>query len=154
MRTTFVAAHCNYVDDQAIRLLKLCEISVAYCPRASNYFGHQNHRYLEMIDAGVNVCLGTDSIICHGTLSILDEMRFLYQRDKCNPEILLKMATVNGLRALRPDIDCGDPWVPDEPKSCGKAVLVLGGGRGHVCGWIDVCEIHLSGPDLCRRRTL
>ena len=96
----WLLAHCNYVEDAHIRLLAEHRASVAYCPRASEYFGHRNHRYRDMLAAGVNVCLGTDSIICHGTLSILDEMRRLYQRDRTDPEILLKMATVNGMRGL------------------------------------------------------
>jgi len=53
-----------------------------------------------MLEAGVNVCLGTDSIVCHGTLSILDEMRHLHRRDGTDPELLLAMATWRGMRAL------------------------------------------------------
>lgn len=96
----WLCAHCNYVDDDDIALLAECDASVAYCPRASEYFGHRGHRYRDMIDAGVNVCLGTDSIICHGSLSILDEMRRLHARDGTDPDLLLKMATVNGMRGL------------------------------------------------------
>jgi len=33
-------------------------------------------------------------------LSILDEMRFLHQRDGTDPLTLLRMATINGARAL------------------------------------------------------
>lgn len=96
----WLVAHCNYVDESHIALLKKYRFSVAYCPRASEYFGHKYHRYRDMIAAGVNVCLGTDSIICHGSLSILDEMRRLHQRDGTDPGLLLKMATVNGMRGL------------------------------------------------------
>lgn len=98
--------HCNYVTDSDLDDWMAYEHAypgVAYCPRASEYFGHKNHRYRDMIEAGVNVCLGTDSIICHGTLSILDEMRLLYQRDRTDPQLLLKMATVNGMRGLQMD---------------------------------------------------
>jgi cytosine/adenosine deaminase-related metal-dependent hydrolase len=103
--TPWLLAHCNYVDvefgeAQVNRLLKH-GASVAYCPRASEYFGHANHRYRDMLEAGVNVCLGTDSIVCHGSLSILDEMRRLYQRDATEPALLLAMATTRGMRGLR-----------------------------------------------------
>ncbi|MHC4993886.1 MAG: amidohydrolase family protein [Planctomycetota bacterium] len=103
-----LCAHCNYVDDAHIEHLANLGWSVAYCPRASEYFGHRDHRYRDMLAAGVNVCLGTDSIICHGSLSILDEMRLLYQRDRTDPALLLRMATVNGARALEmpPDEVC------------------------------------------------
>lgn len=97
----WLCAHCNYVDEAHIQTMAQRGWSVAYCPRASDYFQHKHHRYRDMLAAGVNVCLGTDSIICHGTLSILDEMRHLYQRDATDAQTLLKMATINGMTALR-----------------------------------------------------
>ena len=61
-----------------------------------------------MLDAGINVALGTDSIVCLpadqcNRLSVLDEMGFLHQRDGTDPLTLLRMATVNGARALGVD---------------------------------------------------
>jgi cytosine/adenosine deaminase-related metal-dependent hydrolase len=99
-RRRWLLAHCNYVNDEEIELLAKCGASVAYCPRASEYFGHTVHRYREMMEAGVNVCLGTDSIVCHGSLSIIDEMRRLHERDGTDAMTLLKMGTVNGMKAL------------------------------------------------------
>ncbi|MBI1368766.1 MAG: amidohydrolase family protein [Planctomycetes bacterium] len=99
-QAAWLLAHCNYIDDVHIEMLAQRPWSVAYCPRASDYFGHRDHRYRDMLAAGVNVCLGTDSIVCHGSLSILDEMRHLHQRDATDPLTLLKMATVNGMRGL------------------------------------------------------
>ncbi len=99
-RAPWLLAHCNYVDDTDIALLAQHRASVAYCPRASDYFGHQDHRYRDMIDANVNVCLGTDAVVCHGSLSILDEMRHLFQRDRTDPDLLLAMATTHAMRAL------------------------------------------------------
>ncbi|MCC6680965.1 MAG: amidohydrolase family protein [Phycisphaeraceae bacterium] len=101
----WLLAHCNYVSDDDMKLLADTGASVAYCPIASDYFGHSGHRYRQMLEMGVNVCLGTDSILCqpkgetspHG---ILPQMRYLFQRDRTDPDLLLKMATVNGARAL------------------------------------------------------
>lgn len=102
----WLVAHCNYVEDSHIRQLAESHASVAYCPIASEYFGHVNHRYRDMLAAGVNVCLGTDSILCQPhdepqPLGILPAMRRLYRRDHTPPETLLRMATINGLTALR-----------------------------------------------------
>ncbi len=109
-RHPWLLAHCNYMDDQHIRVLAECHSSVAYCPVASDYFRHRpdGHRYLQMLDAGVNVCLGTDSILCQPAdqqqpLGILPQMRHLYRRDGGGDALastLLEMATVNGLKAL------------------------------------------------------
>jgi len=105
-------AHCGDVDDAELALLAGSGSSVAYCPRSSAYFGHDRelgpHRYRDMLAAGVNVCLGTDSIINlpwgergeRPTLGVLDEMRYLHDRDGADALALLAMGTVNGARAL------------------------------------------------------
>ena len=103
----YLVAHVNDAADEAIETLARTNTSVAYCPRASAYFGaHRHfgpHRYREMLDAGVNVCLGTDSIVNLDTddrISTLDEMRFLWNRDRTDPTTLIQMGTVNGASAL------------------------------------------------------
>lgn len=104
----WLVAHCNYISDDDIAILADTNTSVAYCPIASEYFGHENHRYREMLAAGVNVCLGTDSIV--GTdsndpqpLGLLSAIRRLYERDQIDSDTLLAMATTFGAKALRLD---------------------------------------------------
>ena len=104
----FVGAHLNYVSPRHIHTLAAGGASVVYCPRASRYFGHPHndhppHRYRQMLAAGVNVALGTDSLLCLDTpqrISVLDEMRYLFGRDGTQPLCLLRMATVAGAVAL------------------------------------------------------
>jgi cytosine/adenosine deaminase-related metal-dependent hydrolase len=110
-----VLAHLNYVEERHLEVLRAWGASVAYCPRASAYFGHPRvdvvadatpHRYRAMLEAGINVALGTDGLPCLDTpdrISVLDEMRLLYRRDGADPRTLLAMATVNGARALGVD---------------------------------------------------
>lgn len=98
-----LCAHCNYVDDQAMDLLACGRFHVAYCPRSSTYFGHRGHRYRQMLERGITVALGTDSMVCLDTpdrISTLDELRLLMVRDGLPLEVALAMATVNGARAL------------------------------------------------------
>jgi aminodeoxyfutalosine deaminase len=117
-RNRWLLAHCNYVADEQIEILASTGSSVVYCPIASDYFGHpragfdasgkpriSGHRYRAMMEAMVNVCLGTDSILCQPAsepqpLSVLQQMRYLYKRDATEPALLLQMGTTNGLRAL------------------------------------------------------
>lgn len=125
-----LAAHLNYVDSRHLEAMLHWPISVAYCPRASAYFGHPQqghvpHRYREMLQAGINVALGTDSVVClppeqADRLSVLDEMRFLYQRDATDPALLLRMATVNGARALGID----ENLVTFKPGHCAGVIAV------------------------------
>ncbi|MEO1235199.1 MAG: amidohydrolase family protein [Planctomycetota bacterium] len=104
-RGRWVLAHCNYVDDDDIALLAETGASVAYCPVASAYFGHRDHRYRDMLAAGVNVGLGTDSIVCQPSgeeqpLGLLPQVRRLYRRDATDSTLLLRMATEYGRSAL------------------------------------------------------
>ena len=106
-QSEYLVAHVNDATDTAIQTLANTNTSVAYCPRGSAYFGAAKHfgphRYQDMLAAGVNVCLGTDSIVNLDTpnrISILDEMRFLHRRDGTDPKRLLQMATTNGANAL------------------------------------------------------
>ncbi|NOG55644.1 MAG: amidohydrolase family protein [Planctomycetes bacterium] len=102
----WLCAHVNYLEHPEVKhlnLLRKAGVTVAYCPRASTYFGHKGHPYRAMLAAGVRVALGTDSIVCLDTpdrISVWDDMRFLSQRDGMDPDVLLAMATVNGALSL------------------------------------------------------
>ena len=93
--------HCNYLDGDSMRKILSSRSSVVYCPRSHNFFGHTNHPVRELLDLGVNVALGTDSLASNDSLSVLDEMRFLFQsRKDLKAEEIFRMATLNGAAAL------------------------------------------------------
>lgn len=127
-RGRWTVVHCNYVEDRHIDILERAGASVVYCPIASDYFGHPRegeHRYRDMLEAGVNVCLGTDSILCQPAdaaqpLGILPQMRYLYERDGTDPNQLLAMATTHGLQAL--DFDDRDATL--QPRSAAAFTAV------------------------------
>ncbi len=105
----WIAVHVNDCSDEALAVLVESGTHVVYCPRAAAYFEHERdlgpHRYREMLAAGINVALGTDSIVCippeqADRLSPLDDMRFLRRRDGADAETLLAMGTTHGARAL------------------------------------------------------
>ncbi len=102
------AVHVNYVTDEQIRLLAAACTTVVFCPRAAAYFGHRSHGYRRMIEAGVNVALGTDGLPCldrADRMSVLDDMRLLHRRDDADPVVLLRMATTAGAVGLGLDPD-------------------------------------------------
>ncbi len=108
----FLCAHVNDADDAAIRTLADTGASVAYCPRASDYFDAAEHfgphRFRDMLDAGVNVCLGTDSIVNLDTadrISPLDDARLLARTTDAGARTLLAMMTTRGAAALGLDAD-------------------------------------------------
>ncbi len=96
-----IVAHANYVTDSDITRIADSGASVAYCPRTHDAFGHRPHRFRDMIAAGINVCVGTDSLASNPSLSILDELRFLRERHPDMPGgELIAMGTIRGARAL------------------------------------------------------
>jgi cytosine/adenosine deaminase-related metal-dependent hydrolase len=75
--------------------------SVVHCPGSHRYFRHAPFPLARLRAAGVNVCLGTDSLASTLTLSLFDEMRIFARRQPAVPAAeILEMATLNGARAL------------------------------------------------------
>ncbi len=103
-----LAVHVNYLWDEDAALLGRTGASVVHCPRSHDYFHHQHFPSDPLIAAGVNLCLGTDSLASvrtepgrRSTLSLFDEMAMLAARDNTlAPETILRWATVHGARAL------------------------------------------------------
>ncbi len=93
--------HCNYLDSDSMALIVSSNSSVIYCPRSHAFFKHKEHPVRQLLDMGVNVALGTDSLASNTSLSMLDEMRFLFQKRKdLKCEEIFRMATLNGASAL------------------------------------------------------
>ncbi|MFO0911017.1 MAG: amidohydrolase family protein [Isosphaeraceae bacterium] len=83
-------------------------VAVAFCPRTHARFGHAPHPYRAMLEKGVVVCLGTDSLASSPSLSVLDEVRFLHRSDpSLGGPLLLTMATLFGAWALRAETTTG-----------------------------------------------
>jgi len=96
-----VIAHANYVTDADIKRIAASGASVAYCPRIHRAFEHTSHRFRDMLAAGINVCVGTDSLASNPSLSILDELRFLRrQHADLTADRIIAMGTLHGARAL------------------------------------------------------
>jgi aminodeoxyfutalosine deaminase len=93
--------HCNYLDKHSIKRILKTHSSVVYCPRSHDFFGHENHPIRQLLDSGINVALGTDSLASSASLSMIDEMRFLFgKRKDIKPEEIFRAATINGAAAL------------------------------------------------------
>ena len=73
-------AHVNYCDDREMVLLARGRASVVYCPRTHRYFGHGPHRWREMLAAGINVAIGTDSCASSPDLNVVDDLRLVRQQ--------------------------------------------------------------------------
>ncbi|HEX5245033.1 MAG TPA: amidohydrolase family protein, partial [Tepidisphaeraceae bacterium] len=94
-------AHVNYCDDDELAILAHGKASVACCPRTHAYFGHPPHRWREMLAAGINVTVGTDSCASSPDLNLVDDLRLLHEiAPDVAPENLWEMATIRAARSL------------------------------------------------------
>ncbi|HLW65192.1 MAG TPA: amidohydrolase family protein [Gemmataceae bacterium] len=82
--------------------------SIVYCPRTHAAFGHSPHPFRDFLARGIRVALGTDSLASNPDLSILNEMRFLYEHHPDLPSgVILWMGTLAGAEALGWADECG-----------------------------------------------
>ena len=101
LRKHSLLVHCNYLTDVDVSLIAGSGASVVFCPRSHHYFYHTNHPVVQLIENGINVVIGTDSLASNWSLSPLDEMKFLAHTQPCiRPETLFDMVTCNGAKAL------------------------------------------------------
>jgi cytosine/adenosine deaminase-related metal-dependent hydrolase len=104
-----LAAHVNHLDQGDAALLARRGVSVVHCPRSHSYFRHAPFPLRRLLAAGVNICLGTDSLASvYKTrrqtveLDMFEEMRALADREpSLSGRHILAMATTRGARALR-----------------------------------------------------
>jgi cytosine/adenosine deaminase-related metal-dependent hydrolase len=119
LNTAPLLIHCNYVTDEEISIIRSHNSNVAFCPRSHNFFGHTHHPVQKLLDAGVTVGLGTDSLASNDTLSILDEMKFLFHHYSLSPKTILSLATINGAKAVGLDSITGQIKEGFEADLCG-----------------------------------
>jgi 5-methylthioadenosine/S-adenosylhomocysteine deaminase len=103
-----IAAHCVHVTDKDIGILAAKNVNVVHNPTSNLKLGSGIAPLQKMIDAGINVCLGTDGAASNNTLDMFEEIKLaalLQKGANQDPEQLrstdvLKMASVNGAKAL------------------------------------------------------
>jgi len=103
-----LAVHANCLAPGDATLLARSKTSVVHCPRSHNFFNHPKFPLKQLVSAGVNICLGTDSLASIESkgrqspeLDMFAEMRaFARMNPDTQPGNVLQMATRNGAQAL------------------------------------------------------
>ena len=103
-----IVAHAVYATGEDIRLMAEKRVSVAICPKSNMKLGNGFAPVPEMLEAGVNVCMGTDGCGSNNSLNMFQEMNaaaLVYKgynrKAQCvGAADVLKMATVNGAKAI------------------------------------------------------
>ncbi len=103
-----LAAHCVQLNDEDIGILKRHSVSVSTNPKSNLKLGNGIAPIKKLMDAGVNVCIGTDGASSNNSLDMISEMNFAALLQKgisgdasaFSAAEALKAATENGASAL------------------------------------------------------
>lgn len=103
-----IAAHCVQVSDSDIAILKEKGVSVVTNPASNMKLGNGFAPIAKMLDAGVNVCLGTDGAASNNSLNMFHELSLLtliHKGVNKTPQCVsakegFRIATINGAKAL------------------------------------------------------
>jgi 5-methylthioadenosine/S-adenosylhomocysteine deaminase len=149
-----LAAHCVKVDAEEIGLLARHAVSVAHCPRSNAQLGCGIAPLAELLEAGVDVGVGTDSPASTPSFDVFEELRAVLAGARLRAERAeafsateaLELATLGSARALGLEHEVGSlapgkradltvvsledtPYLPWEDPA---AAVVLGGAPERV----------------------
>ncbi len=107
--------HMTDLTEEDITLLTTTGAHVVHCPKSNMKLASGACPVVKLLEAGVNVALGTDSAASNNDLSMFSEMRSaallgkLTARDAARPSAqqVLAMATIDGARAMGREEDLG-----------------------------------------------
>lgn len=110
-----IAAHCVWVEDEDMRLLAKRGVTAVHCPVSNLKLGSGCAKVEDMVRAGMNVALGTDSNVSNNNLDLFEEIKaaaLMAKGMSLEPKALpaqaaLMMATVCGARAQGREAECG-----------------------------------------------
>ena len=164
-----VAAHCLAIDDTDTRILIEKDVHVPHCPITYMQLAMPFPALEARLNAGVNVCLGTDGPASNADMDMFATMRQTALIDKyqsLNPEMIpgdtaLRMATKNSARALGFDdmgvLEVGAPADLilinlDAPHM--RPIHSLIANLVHSAKGADVTDVMVNGRWLMRGRQL
>jgi len=107
--------HCVRVDAADIQIMARHRCCVAHCPASNAKFGHGIAPLLPIVEAGLRVGIGSDSVASNNRMDILDEARLAVlihraataRHDAFGAHQALELATIGGARALNLDSRIG-----------------------------------------------
>ena len=119
LQTKPLLAHCIRVNEADIETLRESAARVAHCPKSNAKLGHGRAPFARLLERGVPVGLGSDSVASNNTCDILDEARFaallarsetasLSGKGMLNAADSLHAATIGGAQALELENQIGE----------------------------------------------
>lgn len=110
-----LAAHCVWLSDNEINILKESNVQVSHNPCSNMKLASGISPVYKLINNDINVSIGTDGVASNNNLDLFEEMKFVSLLQKVNtldPKVLpadevFNMATINGAKALGLDNNIG-----------------------------------------------
>ena len=126
--------HCVRADAEDVRLIARHDCAVAHCPASNAKLGHGIAPLVTMLEAGIRVGVGSDSVASNNRMDLLDEARLailmqrasLRRHDVVTAATALELVTLGGARALGLDGEIGSL---DVGKSADLAAFPLSDAR-------------------------
>ena len=136
-----IAAHCVQITESDMEILKEKNVSVVTNPASNMKLGNGFAPVPEMLEKGINVCIGTDGAASNNSLNLFHEMSLLaliHKGVKRTPQCIsakenIRIATINGAKALGLEKEIGSLEV-------GKKA--------------DIAILNLNSPSLTPRNNL
>ncbi|NMB32995.1 MAG: amidohydrolase [Clostridium sp.] len=131
-----IGAHCIHLSPDDMDIIKEKKINVAHNPTSNLKLGSGIARINEMLEAGINVSLGTDGAASNNNLNMLEEMHLaalIHKGVHGDPLLLkakqvLKMATSNGAKALGFEGEIG--MIKEGMKA---DIILINTDKAHLC---------------------
>ena len=104
-----LAIHCVQLEHRDIDILARHRVNVCLCPRSNAFINVGRAPWEKLHAAGINLCLGTDSLTSNQDLDLWNELTYLLNTNNSALDFTtaLKMLTLNPARALAIDNDFG-----------------------------------------------
>ena len=115
LSTRPLLAHCVMASERELERIASYGASIAHCPKSNAKFGHGYAPFEKMLDAGIKVGLGSDSVASNNLCDLLEEARFAALAARNRPDRkrfitakdVLEAATIGGAKALAMDAEIG-----------------------------------------------
>jgi 5-methylthioadenosine/S-adenosylhomocysteine deaminase len=167
---SLIAVHMTQLTDEEIRLFAESGAHIVHCPESNLKLASGFCQVAKCLNAGINVALGTDGAASNNDLDMFGEMRTAALLGKAvaadataiSAMTALRMATLNGAKALGIDAQCGSlslgksadviaidlNHLETQPLYCPISQIVYAASRQQVT------DVWIAGKRLLKQRQL
>lgn len=126
LETSPLLIHMVRTCAEDLDVLKSYGCKIAHCPKSNAKFGHGRAQVERMLEAGLRVGLGSDSVASNNSMDMLEEARFMYLLHSASLQDsnwmtarqILSLITLKGAEALGIDFLTGSLEVGKQADFC------------------------------------